>query len=75
MHNRMCQGVEKVQENCGKGFASSLLTAVALSAGAYFCYRTVRNLITFLAVFDTPVCEAERTSCDELDELAADECE
>lgn len=60
------------ERNCSNGFLSSLFTVAAVSAGAYLCYRMARNLITFCAVFDTPVQEAPKTSCDELEECIKD---
>ena len=57
--------------DCKKGVVSSLFTVTAVSVGAYFCYRMACNLITFLAVFDTPVTRCGQTGFDEIDEAAA----
>ena len=59
-----------MRDNCEKSFFSSLLAVAAVSAGAYICYRTVRNLITFCAVFDSPVATDAGMLCNEIDERA-----
>ena len=59
-----------MEQNCGKGFFSSLLTLATVSAGAYLCCRMARNLVAFCKTFDAPAQRAEPTFGDEIEERA-----
>lgn len=53
---------------CGKVLVTSLSVMLTVTAGAYLCYRMLRGLVSFCAVFDTPSPPPARVSYDEIEE-------